>query len=71
MYWTYSLISQLEKAPFPATKEKLVYYALSERLDRAVIENLQELEDEVAYEGLIDLWPDMPEVSDDYMMHEE
>ena len=45
MYWTLELASKLEDAPWPATKEELVDYAIRSGAPLEVLENLQEIED--------------------------
>ena len=46
MYWTLELASKLEDAPWPATKEELIDYAIRSGAPLEVLENLQEIEDE-------------------------
>ena len=46
MYWTLELASKLEDAPWPATREELIDYAMRSGAPLEVIENLQEMEDE-------------------------
>ena len=46
MYWTLELASKLEDAPWPATKDELIDYALRSGAPMEVVENLQEIEDE-------------------------
>ena len=46
MYWTLELASWLEDAPWPATKDELIDYANRSGLPEAVLENLQEIEEE-------------------------
>ena len=46
MYWTLELASNLEDAPWPATKDELVDFALRTGAPLEVVENLQEIEDE-------------------------
>ena len=59
MYWTLELASKLEDAPWPATKEELIDFALRSGAPMEVIENLQEIEDEGdVYESIEDIWPD-------------
>jgi len=61
MYWTLELASKLEDAPWPATKEELIDYAMRSGSPMEVIENLQEIEDEgETYESIEDIWPDYP-----------
>lgn len=61
MYWTLELASKLEDAPWPATKDELIDYAMRSGAPLEVLENLQEIEDEGdVYESIEDLWPDSP-----------
>ena len=59
MYWTLELASKLEDAPWPATKDELIAYAVRSGAPLEVIENLQEIEDagEIC-ERIEDIWPD-------------
>jgi len=72
MYWTLELASRLEDAPFPATKEELLDYAIRSGISMEVIENLQELEDEedIVYDSIEDIWPDYP-TKEDFLFDEE
>ena len=58
MYWTLELASKLEDAPWPATKEELIDYAIRSGSPLEVLENLQ------------DIWPDYPS-KDDFFFNEE
>ena len=71
MYWTLELASRLEDAPFPATKEELLDYAIRSGISMEVIENLQELDDEedLVYESIEDIWPDYP-TKEDFLFDE-
>ena len=61
MYWTLELASKLEDAPWPATKEELIDYAIRSGAPLEVLENLQEIEDEGdVYDSIEDIWPDYP-----------
>lgn len=61
MIWTMEMASYLEDAPWPATKEELIDYAIRSGSPPEVIENLNELEDvEEPYESIEDIWPDYP-----------
>ena len=61
MYWTLELASKLEDAPWPASKDELIDYAMRSGAPMEVVENLQELEDEgEIYETIEDVWPDYP-----------
>jgi len=55
------LASYLDDAPWPATKEELVDYAIRAGAPVEVVENLQELEDsDEPYESMEDIWLDFP-----------
>ena len=74
MYWTLELASKLEDAPWPATKDELIDYAMAMRSGAPleVIENLQEMEDEgEIYESIEDIWPDYPSKEDFFFNEEE
>ena len=71
MYWTLELASKLEDAPWPATRDELLDWALRTGVSQEVIENLQDMEDEgEIYERIADLWPDYP-TKDDFFFHED
>ena len=72
MYWTLELASKLEDAPWPATKEELLDYAIRSGISMEVVENLQELEDdgETIYDSIEDVWPDYP-TKEDFLFNEE
>lgn len=46
MYWTLELATKLEDAPWPATKDELIDFAIRSGAPLEVIENLQEIEEE-------------------------
>ena len=73
MDWTLELASKLEDAPWPATKEELLDYANRIGAPAEVIENLEELDDdeEVIYDGILDLWPDYPTNDEDFFFNED
>ena len=72
MYWTLELATKLEDAPWPATKDELIDYAMRSGAPMEVIENLQEIEDEGdTYESIEDIWPDYPTNDDDFFFNEE
>jgi hypothetical protein len=65
MIWTMELASYLDDAPWPATKDELIDYAIRTGAPVEVIENLQELEDaEEPYESMEEIWPDYPTEGD-------
>lgn len=71
MFWTLDLASFLEEAPWPATRDELIDYAIRSGAPLDVIENLQQLEDEGEhYEGIEDIWHDYP-TADDYFFNED
>ena len=71
MYCTLDLASKLEDAPWPATKEELIDYAIRSGAPHEVLENLQEIEDEGdVYERIEDLWPDYP-TKEDFLWNED
>ena len=70
MYWTLELASKLEDAPWPATKEELIDYAIRSGAPLEVLENLQEIEDEGdVYERIEAIWHDYP-TKKDFLFHE-
>jgi hypothetical protein len=71
MYWTLELASKLEDAPWPATKEELIDYALRSGAPAEVVENLSEIEDEGdIYDSIEDIWIDYP-TKEDFFFHED
>lgn len=71
MYWTLELASKLEDAPWPATKDELIDYAMRSGAPLEVLENLQEIEDEgEVYDSIEDLWPDYP-TKEDFLFNED
>jgi len=71
MYWTLTLASELLDAPWPATKDELLDYALRTGVSDPVRQNLQELEEEdEIYETIEDVWPDYPRKGD-FMFNED
>ena len=65
--WTLALINELDDAPFPATREELIDYAVRTPLSDEVIANLQALEDddsETIYESKRDIWPEIDDYGD-------
>ena len=71
MYWTLELASYLSDAPWPATKDELIDYAIRTGAPMEVVENLQEIEDEGdVYDSIEDIWPDYPS-KDDFLWNED
>ncbi|EIJ39445.1 DUF2795 domain-containing protein [Joostella atrarenae] len=71
MYWTLELASYLDDAPWPATKDELIDYAIRTGAPLEVVENLQAMEDEGdMYESIEEIWPDYP-TEEDYLWNED
>ena len=72
MYWTLDLASHLEDAPYPATRDELIDFAIRSGAPLDVIENLQLMEDdgEEMYESIEDIWPDYPK-KDDFLFNDD
>ncbi len=71
MYWTLELASYLSDAPWPATKDELIDYAIRTGAPLEVVENLQSIEDEGDnYESIEEIWPDYP-TDEDYLWNED
>ncbi|MSP64444.1 MAG: DUF2795 domain-containing protein [Ignavibacteria bacterium] len=72
MIWTTQLASYLEDAPWPATKEELIEYAIRTGCPNEVAANLSELEDnDQAFESMEEIWLDYPSSEDYYPEDEE
>ena len=66
------MASKLEDAPWPATKEELIDFAMRSGAPMEVIENLQEMEDEgETYDNIEEIWPDYPSKEDFFFNEEE
>ena len=72
MYWTLELASYLSDAPWPATRDELVDYAIRTGAPLEVVENLQAIEDDdgEAYESIEEIWPDYP-TKEDFFFNED
>ena len=73
MYWTLELASYLSDAPWPATKDELVDFAIRTGAPLEVVENLQAVEDEEegeTFESIEDIWPDYPS-EEDFLWNED
>ena len=65
MYWTLELASKLEDAPWPATKEELIDYAIRSGAPLEVLEDEGDI-----YESIEDIWPDYP-TKEDFLFNED
>lgn len=73
MYWTLELASYLSDAPWPATKDELIDYAIRTGAPLEVVENLQAMEEEEedeTYDSIEEIWPDYPS-EEDFLWNEE
>ena len=71
MFWTLELATHLEEAPWLASKDDLIDFAIRTGAPVEVVKNLQELEDDdEVYESIEDIWPDYP-TKDDFFFDEE
>ena len=65
------MASHLEDAPWPASKDELVDFAMRSGAPLEVVENLQEIEYEgELFESIEDIWPDYPS-KDDFFFNED
>ncbi len=73
MCWTVDLIMHLRDAPLPATKEEILDYAVRSGAPAEVIQNLQMLKDDdgIIYKDLEDIWPDIPQIGEDFLLNPE
>ena len=74
MYWTLELASKLEDAPWPATQEELIDFAIRSGAPMEVAENLQELVEEEegqVWENIEEIWPDYPSKEDFFFNEDE
>lgn len=71
MYWTLELAIYLEDAPWPASREELIDFALRSGAPMEVVENLEDLpEEDATYENIEEIWPDYP-TKDDFLFNED
>ena len=71
MYQTLELASYLEDAPWPASKDELIDFAMRTGAPLEVVENLQALEDEgEIYDTIEEIWPDYP-TKEDFFFNED
>ena len=74
MYWTLELASKLEDAPWPASKEELIDFAIRSGAPMEVAENLQELVEEEEgqiWDNIEEIWPDYPSKEDFFFNEDE
>lgn len=73
MYWTLELASYLEDAPWPATKDELIDFAMRTGAPLEVVENLQGIEDdeEIFRRPSKIFWPDYPSKEDFFFNEDE
>ena len=66
------MASYLSDAPWPATKDELIDYAIRTGAPLEVAENLQAIEEEEGeiYESIEEIWPDYPS-DEDFLWNEE
>ena len=58
-------------APWPATRDELIDYAIRTGAPLEVVENLQAIEDEGdSYDSIEEIWPDYP-TDEDYLWNED
>jgi hypothetical protein len=71
MIWTIELATYLDDAPWPATKEELIDYAVRTGAPTQAIQNLEELDDsDEPYESIEEIWPDYP-TDEDFFFEDE
>jgi len=58
MIWTLELASYLDDAPWPATKDELIDYAMRTGAPIEVVQNLEDSDE--PYESMEEIWPDYP-----------
>ncbi|MBQ0120317.1 MAG: DUF2795 domain-containing protein [Bacteroidales bacterium] len=72
MYFTLAWNSFFENDIFPCTKAELIEYLERSGAPMALIDNIQELEDDGEYiESIYDIWPDIPVTNDDFGWEED
>ena len=71
MIWTIELATYLDDAPWPATIEELIDYAVRTGAPTQAIQNLEELDDsDEPYESIEEIWPDYP-TDEDFFFEDE
>ena len=73
MFWTPELAQTLEDAPWPASKEELIDYAVRVGCPQQVLDNLYELDDtEELLEGIEDMWSEYEDiVNEEYFYNDD
>jgi len=73
MFWTPELAQTLEDAPWPASKEELIDYAIRIGCPQQILDNLYELEDtEELIEGMEDMWPEYEDIiNEEYFYNDD
>jgi hypothetical protein len=71
MYWTLELATYLEDAPWPASRDELIDFAMRSGAPMEVVENLQDLpDDDMQYDNIEEIWPDYPS-KEDFLFNED
>ena len=65
MYWTLELASYLEDAPWPASKDELIDFAMRTGAPLEVVEDEGEI-----YDRIEEIWPDYP-TKEDFFFNED
>jgi len=73
MFWTPELAQTLEDAPWPASKEELIDYAIRVGCPQQILDNLYELEDtDELIEGIEDMWPEYEDIiNEEYFYNDD
>ena len=73
MYWTLELASYLEDAPWPASKDELIDFAMRAGAPLEVVEKLaaNSKTRAIAFETIEDIWPDYPSKEDFFFNEDE
>ncbi|MCL2039758.1 MAG: DUF2795 domain-containing protein [Bacteroidetes bacterium] len=73
MFWTPELAQTIEGAPWPASKEELIDYAVRVGCPQQVLDNLCELDDtDAEIEGIADLWSEYEDViNEEYFYNDD
>ena len=71
MFWTPELAQTLEDAPWPATKDELLDYAITRDCPQQVIENLEEWDSGEEIFGIEELWPEYEDILNTKFLYDE